>query len=408
MLHIHIGPSPLALGLLVPATLAAGFDVAVVGRPGCVIPSEYGHSGSGPRGRLRYLQVDWFIGPETLKELPAELLSQIRSEEPMLMTCTLRGEIAARRSFVEELLQERPRDAETLLLACENAPDAAYDEITAGCPSGVRVLRTVVNRMCIGLDPDSEGRRMVSAHPFGEWLIEKPTEPSVVLDALKAAPEVDVVGDVEARHDRKLWMVNGAHQALALIAWAGGARALQGLHEDKEGNPEFKTRDDLRAAAQDLSVSARLSHLHMAMDAALGSTHPHLEDNLDYGVKHVLAYAEHPDNITRVLGGFQRRKLASFIATLEVRLAQPARICHGLGLSVAPFEFVFDIFEDMVENLDAFLDAEDIRRNPSSFDRRADEAAVQAYAQLVQGWSSKEQVEARIARFAEALVASCP
>lgn len=323
----------------------------------------------------------------------------------MLVTCTLRGDIAGRRGFVEELLKERPGGAETLMLACENAPDSAYDEIAAGCPPDVRVLRTVVNRMCIGLDPDSEGRRMVSAHPFGEWLIEQPAETSSLLDALTATPEVDVVVDIEARHDRKLWMVNGAHQALALIAWDGDARALQGLEESE---PEFKAEDDLRAAAQDLSVSARLSHLHMAMDAALSHIHPQLENNLDYGIKHVLAYAEHPDNITRVLGGFLRRELASFIATLEVRLAQPARICHELGLSVAPFELVFDIFEDLVENLDAFLDAEDIRRNPSSFDPRADEAAVQAYARLVQGWNSKEQAEVRAARFADALAASRP
>lgn len=407
MLHIQIGPSPLALGLIVPSTLAAGFDVCVVGRPGDKSLREYGHAGSGPRGRLRFPRVDWFVGPEKFEDLPFGLLSRIQSDEPLLLTCTLRGRIAERRPLVEALLRARPEGSETIMLACENAPDPIYEQIAAGCGQhGVQVLRTVVNRMCIGLPRDSEGHRMVSAHPLGEWLIDQPAQPSALLDALSAVDEVDVVEDIEARHSRKLWMVNGAHQALALIAWAGLSRELRLPPAESAAGGE--PHHDLQDAAQDLSVSARLSHLHAAMDAALRKEHPELEDNLAYGVEHVVAYSEHPDSITRVLGAFLRHNLAPFVETLDVRLAQPARICFELQWPTTSFEFVFDHFEMLAGNLDVFLDARQIRAGSVVVDPAADGVAIELYARLVRGWMSREQAEERVARFAKALAACRP
>jgi hypothetical protein len=391
VLHIQVGPSPLALGLVVPATLSAGFDVCIVGRPGDRSPLEYGHSGSGPRGRLRYLRVRWFVGPGQLEDLPGDLIEMIRSNEPLLLTCTLRGQIVDRRDFVEELLEARPAEAETMMLACENAPAPVYEEIAAARPEVV-VLRTVVNRMCIGLKNDSAGRRMVSAHPLGEWLVHRGEGAGRVarlLGALETAGAIEIVDDVDGRHDRKLWMVNGAHQALALMARKADT-------------------DELARVIEDPRVRARLHHLHAAMDTALQHLHPGLEDNLSYGMDHVEAYAEHPDGAERVLGAYLRRDLAPFIETLDVRLAQPARICFQLGCSVAPFEFVFDLFESLAENLDSFQDAPEIRADPESFDPTADRLAVEAYARLVQGWNSPEDARERVARFAEALALSRP
>jgi hypothetical protein len=390
VLHIHVGPSPLALGLLVPATLIAGFDVCVVGRSGTASPREYVHVGSGRKGRLRYLKVGWFIGPQKAGDLPDELLARIRSEEPLLLTCTLRGAIAERRGFIEEALRERPVEAETLMLACENAPKPGYGQIAGGCESHVVTLRTVVNRMCVGLDPDSEGRRTVSAHPLGEWLIERGSSTPTLLGALEGVDDViEIVDDIDGCHDRKLWMVNGAHQALALMAWKAKTVELDRVMKVPR-------------------VAARLHHLHAAMDTALGPRHPGLEDNLAYGMDHVEAYAEHLDGAERVLGAFVRRDLAPFIDTLDVRLAQPARICSELGCSVAPFEFVFDLFESLVENLDAFLDAVEIRSNPESFELAADQRAVAAYSRLVHGWNPPQEAKARVARFVEALALSRP
>jgi hypothetical protein len=406
VLHIQIGPSPLALGLLVPFTLAAGFEVCIVGRPGDTSPAVYGYAGTGPKGRLGYHRVTWFEGPQRFEDLPSELRERLRSDEPTLLTCTLREKIADRRAFVEELIRSRPAGAETILLACENSPHDAYRDIGMICDElGVTVLRTVVNRMCIERPLDSDRRRMVSAHELGEWLVERPKEPSRVLSSLEAVEEFGVVDDIEARLARKLWMVNGAHQALALIAWHANRRSLERSLE--EGDSQREAEDDLRSVALDRAVSARLSYLHAAMNEALESEYPSLEGNLDYGLEHVLAYGEHPDSIKRVLGAFLRLELVTFIEALEVRLARPARACAGLGRSVEAFKFVFDVFESLVLNLDAFLDSDRIRRDPALIDPEIDALAIKAYASLLGGWMSVEEAKERVARLTEALAGHC-
>lgn len=406
MLHLQVGPSPLALGLLIPATLAAGIDVCVVGRAGDESPREYIVSGSGPRGRATIHRVEWFEGPDEFGDLPEDLRRRIKSHEPLLVTCTLRERVAERRTFLEAILSARPPTAETILLACENAPDPIYREIAAACGhAGFRCLRTVVNRMCIGLPTDSEGRRVVSAHPLGEWLVKRPAHSSELLAALEAVPEVEVVDDIDARHDRKLWMVNGGHQAVALMGRSAGVAELQIPHREEDSG---RGADDLSLAARDRDVLVRLSHLHGAMNVALLAEHADLGDSLDYGYEHVCAYGEHPDSINRVLGAMIRSELAPFIRTLELRLAEPARICFGKNLPVRPFAFVFDVFEDLLEDLDAFIDADLIRKDPRLVTREADVRALAAYAQLVTGWMSDDDARDRRRRFAKGLAMSRP
>lgn len=398
MLHVHIGPSPLALGLILPATLAAGLKTCVIGQSGDDSPREYLVSGSGPKGRLRYHQVDWFEGPEVVDDLPEELRAHLAGETPLLLTCSLRGEIVARRQLVEETLDLRPAASETIMLACENAPHAAYADIGAKRASpDFRLLRTVVNRMCIKLDRDSEGRRAVSAHPLGEWLIEDPSEASMLLRALSAVPEVEIVTDIEAREDRKLWMVNGAHQALALVARLGVAKAL-GV-----GAAAHAPSDDLRQAARNEKVIDLLDRLHDAMDTALLDRHPQLNGSRDYGKAHVIAYSEHKDSVNRVLESMRRSDLAPFIRTLEVRLAQPARVCRQLGVETDAFAFVFDIFELLIEDIDAFADADEIRDGAAGVTLKTDAEAIEAYEALVAGWNSPEQAGSRVTRFTNAL-----
>jgi hypothetical protein len=265
-----------------------------------------------------------------------------------------------------------------------------------------------VNRMCIGLPADSEGRRVVSAHPLGEWLIERPDSSSELLQALEGVPEVEVVDDIDARHDRKLWMVNGGHQAVALMGRSAGVAALRIPRLEQRQMSGRKVADDLRLAAGSRDVLVRLSHLHGAMNVALSARHPDLADSLDYGYEHVCAYGEHPDSINRVLAALTRSELTGFIRTLELRLAEPARICFEKKLPVRPFAFVFDVFEDLLEDLDAFVDADSIRRNPRLVTEEADARGLAAYGRLLVGWMSDQEARDRRRRFAEGLAISRP
>jgi hypothetical protein len=399
--HVHIGPSPLALGLLIPCAKAAGFAVYVIGRPGDDSPTQYGLVGTGPEDLLSYPRVDGFEGPGSFQELSEEVCQRVESQEPLLLTCTLREMIAERRPFVEAILQARPSAAETIFLPCENAPHEAYLQLSEVCEeTGALALRTVVNRMCTEDKRDSEGRRMVAAHSLGEWLIERPPAPCPLLEALeRAVDEVSQVDDYEARQARKLWMVNGAHQALALMAWAATERTLGVI--EKTYMP-MRRSDDLRDAARGIRVSARLHHLHSTMDDALLHAYPSLRDNLEYGIEHVVAYSEHPDSVKRVLGAFRRQDLAPFIETMKVRLGRPAEISAQMDRSVSPFTFVMDVFENLALNLDAFLDVAEIRADLDLIDPNADERALAAYAQLLGGWTSATEVEERVQRLASA------
>ncbi len=141
------------------------------------------------------------------------------------------------------------------------------------------------------------------------------------------------------------------------------------------------------------------------MDDALKKAHPELAGNLDYAVRHVRAYSEHPDSLARVLEAFRREDLSPFIETLEIRLASPARICAQHGRSVEPFIFVFDLFEGLASDIDAFLDVELIRASPERMDAAVDASAVAAYARLTEDWMSEEEAEKRVKRLTKALSA---
>jgi hypothetical protein len=390
MLHLHVGPSALALGLLIPMTLDAGFDVCVVGRPGEDNPKVFGVSGSGRGGRLSFREVNWFEGPHSVEDLPREVLARLGGLEPLLMTGSLREGIARRYEFMIGILECRPPEAETIVLPCENAPHSDYDKVRKACErTGALMLRTVVNRMCVDLGRDSHNRRTVSAHSLGEWLIERPPDgrSSAVLTALSQVDGFEVVSDIQARHDRKLWMVNGAHQALALMA-----RRANADHRLEDG-------DDLRTALNPVTA-ARLGHLHNSMNEALRCVHPHLTASVEYSMEHVEAYAEHPESVARVLNAFRRLDLVPFIKALDERIAAPAKICHEHGLSVHPFTHVIAVFLELVANIDAFED--NIAVRSTRIDVVADIVTVARFDEMLRPWVG-EKIDRQTAHFAQLL-----
>ncbi len=355
MLLLSVGPSALALGLLIPVALDAEFDVCVIGRPGGkAAPTDYRLSISGPGGRLEYREVQWWEGASIVDELPDDLLLRIESDEDLLLTGSLRDAIARRHPFMIEILERRPADAETIVLACENTRHADYGKVEETCRrTGAVMLRTVVNRMCVELGPDGESdsddRRLISAHRLFEWLVERPPGggSSAILTALARVKGFEVVDDIDARQARKLWMVNGGHQALALSARQGNAdHRLEDLLSDD--------RDDLRDHLTP-KVLACLGYLHAAMNEALRAIYPSLQNSLEYSLEHVTAYSEHPDSVARVLSAFRRLNLVPFIEALDKRIAAPARICHAHGLSTEPFRIVIDVFLGLVANIDLVL-----------------------------------------------------
>jgi hypothetical protein len=395
MNHVQIGPSALAHGLLIPCTLALGFKVAIIGRVGDDGPAEYVQENSRT-GEKETRPVDLVEGPDRLADASPAFRAMVEEDEPLLVTCTLRDAIVDRRDLVVELLEARPAGAETVFAACENSPHEVYEEIEKICKAnGIVSLKTVVNRMCREEEKrDDTNRRVILAHPLGELVFEQPPRSLALLEALGRLEEVEVVEEFDARKDRKIWMVNGVHLALALMARAA-----------PQGEP---AGFDLARAAMRPEVLVQLAQLHGPMDEALRRKHPGLTENLKYGRDHVLAYMEHPDYVARVLSGFKRQDLAPFIGTMEERIGAPARVCFQANCSREAFEPVLDVFEDLVKDPDAFVDAADIRADPSLVDEGADRRALEAYERFLTGWMPVAIVEARVARLALALEASSP
>lgn len=393
--HVQIGPSAIAHGLLIPCAQEAGFEVVLIGRAGGEHKTEYLHVNT-KTGKERPRTVSLAEGPARLADASEQLRKIAESADPLLITCTLRKAIVERSGFVKELLAARPPEAETVFAACENTPDRAYEDLEKAClASGAVPLRTVVNRMCIERNErDIEGRRVILAHPLGEWLFEEPSHSLSLLEDLSRIDEVKVVDDYEARRDRKIWMVNGVHLVLGLRT-----RAAQ--------RDAFKSERDLTETAGRPEVLVQLTQLHGPLEEALKHRYPHLEENLRYGEKHVLAYTEHPDSAERVLSNFTRRDLTPFIATMNERLGVPARICIEAGCSVDGLLTVLDLFESVVKDPGAFVeDAAKIRVAPELVTEEADTRAVAAYRDFVADWA--DEIDERVARFAEALEESSP
>ncbi len=407
MLHVHIGPSPLALGLLIPMTTMARFDVCLVGRPGQTNETSYGISGIGMDDELNYIPLPWFPGPAQVNELPDDLLKRVGSE-PLLLTMSLREAIAVRHEFVEALLDLRAPETETVVIACENAPHEHYGHVRAACTrTGALFLRTVINRMCLDLGTDKEGRRNVSVHRLAEWLVERPPaeQHSAVLAALAAIEGFALVDDIEARHHRKLWMVNGGHQALALMGRKANAdHRVRDLAIEAADALEARGKDgvleDLRESARTPVVVAAVGQLQSAMSEALLILHPDLDQNLAYGLKHVIAYSEHRDGVERVLAKFTRINLAPFLEDLNDRIGAPARICFEHERSVEAFAHVINVLLELVANIDAFEDNDDVRRGGLA--GAADPEAVESFRRLVTPWTA-DAIEASTAHFAQIL-----
>jgi hypothetical protein len=380
--HIHLGPSKLGLGLIVPITVDLGMEVHLVGREGAFFEPGFGISFAA-EGAVSFYRVDSFEGPESFEELNPDARQALDSPRPVLITSTLRGAIDGRYQFVRELLTARVDcGGETLFIACENMPHELYGRLREEFePQGITFLSTMVNRICPTFIEGHDPRRIVRAHPLGEWVIKSPPKTTSLVELLRTSTLVDFVPDLEPYEVRKRWLVNGGQLQLAILAHSAKKRSL-------------------RAAANRPGLRDPVNHFHAEANRVLESVYPELERNLTYGIEHVIAFCEITDEVKRVLD-IRRANLSPFFTNFDSRFGEPARRAAELAGGKTP-----EIFLDCLLTLERLLEhrraynwmdpIEPRRRARLSAD--VDAKALAAYESMLTGWLPATAIDVRVQR----------
>jgi len=387
MLCVHLGPGRLGLGLIVEQLDQSQFSVCLVGPPNppddAHEQTEYGLASTSPDDGLGYRSVPWACNAATVDELPSEVLASIESDEQILITAALGERIAERVDFLTELVDRRPDGAETILLACENEPHDAYDILAGRCGARLTLCRCVVDRICswpvtIATDDtgrtivtehprDSSGRRIVIAHPVGEWIIATPEPVPAPLTQLAAAPLVTLItGDLGGYEARKLWSVNGVHTVLALVA------RLEGIRQLPLTDPQRQAF--LRLAAPLLAqISEAVTHRW-----------PEVPVDATYGPERIRAFTEAPDTTARILERYLvRHDLTPFMRRLNRRIGDAAREASAAGQDCEPFYQAMALAVSVLGDPQRYYSEKDGDPPP---DELVDQAALALFDDCLQGW----------------------
>lgn len=376
-IHIHLGPSKLALGLILPVVFEIGIPSHVIARAGKDSRPAYGVS-LAPDHPLQYYPLASFKGPVRISECHPDILRALTDGRPALITATLRGGIAGRYPFVRELLEARRGAAETIFLACENSPDPLYASLREEFePAGIQFPATVVNRICPKfLDPDL-GRRVVRGHELGEWLIERP-RPGALAAALESAELVSYHDTIDGLEKRKRWVVNGGQLYLAILA-----------HEAME--------QSLVEAANTPGLRDLVNHFHSETIRVLRSAHPELPENLKYCVDHCIAFCEVADDVPRMVA-MQRADLMPFFKTLRRRIGEPAALGSKMSGGQTP-----EVFLQLFGAVDSLLEREAAYdwgdpADPGGtcvINAEVDKRAIDEYAAMLDGCLPPDEIELR-------------
>lgn len=406
MLHLVVGPGKLALGLLVPSSKAAGFDVCLVGRsqPAQRERRRYALDIDGVTQGQEFRRVEYACNPDGVEDLDDDIRRRLAGREPLLITTSLDGKIVARVDFLVAVCRLRPPEAETVLVICENAPDAGYEELRRQLPPYVAVCESVVDRLCSAPDPPRTrtGHRIVVAHPVAEWVIAHPApEASAVIGALCAgSSDVHAVVELAPYEARKLWTVNGLHLGLALAA-----RAWDLDHLDPSGEPTRSLADHALGDA----FQAAAKHQIDALEQILALEQPELPPLRDYATRRVRVFCEVRDDTTkRILEkGLVRADLRPLVDRLEQRVAEPARAAARHGIDTRPFRAVVLAFLELVGRHDAFYAAKAAAdgSSPPEPSHEVDALVVAAFRAMCEDWLDPFDAERYARRLERALLA---
>lgn len=332
MVHVHIGTGSLGLGFVAYLTRKAGFRVVLanreVGSASKKKNSALKHNTKftlkvvGRTTRTESVQIDKFIYTDSESD---ELLDLFENSSTMLLTTGLKEGLKNCIPDISRLIKKRvdaTLDEPLFVLACENRFDSNWllSEVAAHLGMSrdqlesrqVQFLPCVVDRICTNIECDSSGQVSVEVEPYAKWVIET-TEASKKLEkALSLLVNegiIEFVSDIKPYKLRKLWLINGPHLLVAILARA----------DRKTGVHIF-----LRESRHELLFRAIQQEF---TDAVRFSTHAFsTEELIEFNNRTVSRFQEYPDTSNRIMGRFRRGALETFIKDLDAKVGEPARI----------------------------------------------------------------------------------
>lgn len=374
--HIHLGAGCLGLGLVVSSSCRAGLDVHVVVAEDRSLPRpptfelDVVGGANGSRAIEAYT-VAGFWQASSLEQLPDALREVLLHSDHLLLTTSLttRGFTAAQ-PFVLEMLDARAvagHARSTTFIAAENDPGPTWEPFQRAVRDrGVRVCRTMVNRYC-PLKTDEFGPRRVRVDVEQEWVIELTRLPiPPPLAALAALPHVELVTNSDVFEKRKLWLINGSHLALAIMARSTRNVQEMNLAAAEPGRMRWV-----------LALQHELADVLREMELALG-------DEAAYGSRHFASVLRHEDKVGRILRRLVRHDLVPFFEDFRLKLGEAMlwQVTRSGGLS-RTFREVLDELQKLLLNFDAFEDAADIREGVLWMSNDVDQASLAAYGAMI-------------------------
>jgi hypothetical protein len=273
--------------------------------------------------RAEWVDIDDLLYSDSESD---RVIRSIVNPDTILLTTALRDGLTPSVPFIARLIEARAHaaiDTPLFVIACENRLDSTWirDEVARqtglafsriGPSANIHFLPCISDRICSMPEYDQHADcAYVPVEPYAKWTIERAGPIRQLEEALNhvvnGQRRVEFVDDIMPYRRQKLWLVNGPHLALALLARARGESAINLFLRSPLNEILF------RAVQRELAIAVRFA------TSDLG-------DMESFNQRIFERFRDYPDVVDRVASRLRRNRLEEFVTDLDAKLGEPVRL----------------------------------------------------------------------------------